>query len=156
MAERKCDIYGAELRVDLMEGLCPKWVLKEVMAEEDDSDSGAPDHVGKAPDTPDAPLPRGATSGAAESRPVPEAPDDAVSEKPRDRIGRYKLLQRLAATRDLPMGPFQPATAGPPRSKRRFRPGQSPRYSPPTFVTDSYQRMRNPNRLSFLAFRRWL
>ena len=91
MAARKCDICGADLPADLMEGLCPKCVLQQVLAE----DSGASDSGGAPPVVPGAPQPQGATSGAAEGQPSQGATGAPVSEKPGDRIGRYKLLQRL-------------------------------------------------------------
>jgi hypothetical protein len=61
------------------------------MAEVEHSD----DSAGAPPVIPDAPQPPGSTSGAAEGQPGTGAPTAVASEKPGDRIGRYKLLQQL-------------------------------------------------------------
>jgi hypothetical protein len=46
MAGRKCDICGADLPPDLMQGLCPKCVPKQIIA--DDDGSGDPNPAARA------------------------------------------------------------------------------------------------------------
>ena len=74
MEERTCPTCGAELKAEVLGGLCPQCELHTVMAEEA-ARAGA-----EAPETISVPVP-----------PVLKA----VTEEPGDRIGRYKLVQRL-------------------------------------------------------------
>ena len=77
-----------------MQGLCPRCVLKQVMAEPNDSGLDDPDASDPA-DAPGTPLTPGATSAASEALLGSGALTAPVSEQQGDRIGRYKLLQHL-------------------------------------------------------------
>ncbi len=93
MAARKCEICGADLPEGLLQGLCPKCVLKQVMAE--GSASEASDLAAPQPDGAEAPRSPGAGSAAAESPPSQPTAAPPASEQPGDHFGRYKLLQKL-------------------------------------------------------------
>ena len=95
MAARKCDICGADLPANLMQGLCPKCLLKHSMTEDDPSD--APDPSGAPPLAPDAPHPPAAGPAATESLPEPTAPPGPASPgRPApQRRGQRRQLEEL-------------------------------------------------------------
>jgi eukaryotic-like serine/threonine-protein kinase len=101
MPARTCPFCGAELNAGVLGGLCPKCVLKNVVVD--------PEGRGHKPEVkePEQAVGVGAPEcPALDLKPVPPPPEPGkesstgsappfVTEEPGDRIGRYKLLQRL-------------------------------------------------------------